>query len=84
MDLRNKFADFDGKPGRYFKQAHIHHQCVYVGLDRICVYLEYSGGDFANDDKKLNSHEKVVQWNEDVGRFLKEPWKEMREVFYTD
>jgi L-rhamnose mutarotase len=81
--IRSVFADFEELLGTYFRKAHIQHQSVYLGLGKICVYLEYSGKNFARDDKALNSRTDVVRWDEEVGRYLKAPWKEAREVFYT-
>jgi L-rhamnose mutarotase len=82
--LRNKFAGFDRSLEVHFRKAHIQHQSVYLGLGKIYVYLEYSGKDFRGDDRALNSHPDVVRWNEQVEKYLKVSWKEMREVFYTD
>jgi len=82
--VKNIFSNFDERLKALFVKANIHNHIVYCKNSKLYVYFEYTGNDFSNDDKELNSKPMVEKFNSELGKNLKTQWQQMKEVFHTD
>ena len=82
--IKELFNRFDQTFIPLFKKAKIQNHNTFLFGNKLYVYLEYAGFDFAKDDTELNNNSDLDKWNKELERQLKISWKEMKEVFHTD
>jgi L-rhamnose mutarotase len=82
--IKKHFVLFEQNAIHLFKEAGLQNQSVFLDTDRLYVYVEYTGNNFAEDDKALNNKLELKKWNDQLEEYLKVTWREMKEVFHTD
>ena len=66
------------------EKSNIQNFTVYMKDGKIYMYSEHVGKNLEQDKKQFNEAAEFVKFNENLGKYLKGPWKVMKEVFHTN
>lgn len=84
IHLKELFLSLEKEASLIFRQYSFRNYSVFFMDNNLYLYCEYIGNNFIGDSHAFQTTSRIVEWAAELQKHLRQPWRDMKEVFHTD